>query len=119
MVGSDGKTDLSNYLINFNSADWANQANAHLQNLLQQGLAYSDKYVQQAVNAVQDYTQGARQDLNQGLQTSQILDAPKRLAAYNALDAYTGTLGLPSPEGGSAQMVNNMMPRNGLFGGQQ
>jgi len=114
-TGSNGQqTDLSKYLINFNSADWANQANAHLQDILQQGLNYANQNNQQAVNATQAYQQQANNALNQGFQQSQVLTAPQRLSTYNALDAYNGTLGLPSPVGGSAQMVNNMAPSVGL-----
>ena len=106
MIGSG--TDLSKFLINFNSADWANQANAHLQRALSQALPYGEKYTQQAVNAVQDYSDQAQKDINKGYQTAQALNAPQHLATYNALDAYQGTLGLPTPQGGSFQLARAM-----------
>lgn len=107
MIGGSG-TDLSKYLINFNSADWANQANAHLQQAINQALPYGEKYTQQAVNAVQDYSNQAQNNINQGYQTAQALNAPQHLATYNALDAYQGTLGLGTPQGGSFQLAQAM-----------
>lgn len=107
--------DLSSYLINFNSSDWANQANAQLQAALGQGLKYSEKYGQQAVNAVQDYNQQAQKQLIQGFNQSQALNAPQHLATYNALDAYQGLLGLPTPQGGSFQFAQNQAYNNGLL----
>jgi hypothetical protein len=108
-----GGNDLSQYLINFNASDWANQANAHLQSALGQGLAYSEKNAQQAVNAIQGYDQKAQQQMQQGFDRGQALNAPQRLAAYGALDAYQDTLGLARPVGGSFQLAsaleNNLM----------
>lgn len=101
-------------LINFNSADWANTANAQLQAALTQGLQYSQKYTQQAVNAVQDYNKLAQQQMNQGFTQAQALNAPQRLATYNALDAYQNTLGLPTPVGGSFQLAQGL--QNGVLG---
>ncbi len=108
MIGGSGGTDLSKYLINFNSSDWANQANAHLQNALNVGLPYGEKYTQQAVNAVQDYSNQAQKQIEQGYQQAQALNAPQHLATYNALDAYQGTLGLGTPQGGSFQLAQAM-----------
>ncbi len=106
MIG--GNTDLSKYLVNFNSAEWANQANAHLQSALNQALPYGEKYTQQAVNAVGDYSNQAQKDINQGYAQAQALNAPQHLATYNALDAYQGTLGLATPQGGSFQLAQAM-----------
>lgn len=110
MIGSSGgqSNNLSPYLINFNASDWATQANAQLQSALNQGLKYSEKYSQQAVNAVQEYQNQSRNDIQRGFNQSQALNAPQRLATYNALDAYSGTLGLPTPEGGSFQLASAM-----------
>lgn len=107
MIGGNN-TDLSKYLINFNSSDWANQANAHLQNAINQALPYGEKYTQQAVNAVQDYSNQAQQGIKQGYNQAQALNAPQHLATYNALDAYQGTLGLATPQGGSFQLAQAM-----------
>lgn len=112
--GSGGGTDLSQYLINFNASDWANQANQHLQSALNQGLQYSEKYSQQAVDAMQDYNKQSQQQMTQGFQQAQALNAPQRLATYNALDAYQGTLGLPTAQGGSFQLAQGM--QNQLLG---
>jgi len=106
MIGSSN--DLSKYLINFNSSEWANQANAQLQQALQQGLQYSEGYTQQAVKAAQDYQQQANNQMTQGFNQAQALSAPQHLATYNALDAYQGTLGLPTPVGGSFQLASGM-----------
>lgn len=106
MIGNG--VDLSKYLVNFNSADWANQANAHLQQAINQALPYGEKYTQQAVNAVQDYSNQAQKNIAQGYQTAQALNTPQHLATYNALDAYTNSLGLPSPQGGSYNLAQNM-----------
>jgi hypothetical protein len=107
MIG--GNTDLSKYLINFNSSEWANQANSQLQQALQQGLQYSEKYNQQAVNAMQDYNNQAQQQMKQGFAQSQALNAPQHIATYNALDAYQNTLGLPTPVGGSYQLSQGLL----------
>jgi len=112
-----GGQDLSKYLINFNSSDWANQANAQLQAALQKGLQYSEKYSQQAINAAQDYNRVAQQQMQQGFQQAQALNAPQRLATYNALDAYQNLLGLPTPVGGSFQLAQGL--QNQISGAPQ
>lgn len=109
-----GGTDFSKYLINFNSSEWANQANDQLRQALQQGLQYSQKYTTQAVKAAQDYNNVAQQQMKQGFQQAQAVNAPQRLATYNALDAYQNTLGLPTPVGGSFQLAQGL--QNGIFG---
>ncbi len=117
-----GGTDLSKYLINFNSSEWANQANTHLQNALTQGLKYNEKYNQQAVDVLQNYDQQAQNQMKQGFNQAQALNAPQHLATYNALDAYQGTLGLPTPQGGSfqlAQAMNNQAMGQPLASPQQ
>lgn len=119
-----GGKDLSSFLINYNSADWANQANAQLQAALKQGLQYSQNYSKQAANALQDYNNQAQNQMIQGFNQSQALTAPQRLATYNALDAYLGTLGLPTPTGGSFQLASAMQNQatgqpNTLFQKQQ
>lgn len=103
-----GGADLSKYLINFNSSEWANTANTHLQNALTQGLQYSKDYSQQAVNAVQDYGNQSQEQLQSGFNQAQALNAPQHLATYNALDAYQNNLGLATPAGGSFQLAQNM-----------
>ena len=109
-----GGQDLSKYLINFNSSDWANQANTHLQQAMNQGLQYSEKYSQQAANVLQDYDKQSQQQMKQGFAQSQALNAPQHLATYNALDTYLGTLGQATPVGGSFQLAQGM--QNSLFG---
>lgn len=103
-----GGQGINDYLLNFKSSEWADMANKQLQAALNQGLQYSEKYNQQASNALQNYNQQARTDLNQGLAQAQALDAPRRLATYGALDAYQGLLGLPTPQGGSFQLAQAM-----------
>lgn len=88
-------TPQNNGMINFNPSEWANLANAQLQAALQQGLAYSEKYTGQAANTLQNYHNQAQQQMQQGFNQYQQLNAPQRQAAYNALDAYQATLGLP------------------------
>ena len=100
-----GGTDLSKYLINFNSSAWAEQVNKQLQAALNQGLQYSEKYSQQAANVMQDYDKQAQAQMKQGFNQGQALDAPKHLATYNALDTYLGNLGQPTPVGGSLQLA--------------
>lgn len=119
-----GGTDLSKFLINFNSSEWANQANSHLQSALNQGLKYSQDYSQQAVNSLQDYNKQSQNQMKQGFAQAQALDAPQHLATYNALDAYQGLLGLPTPQGGSFQLAQAMQnnainPQGGLSPQQQ
>lgn len=112
MIGSNSGSlsgqDLSNYLVNFNSSAWANQANQQLQAALNQGLGYSQAYTQQALNSNQAYNNVAQNQMNTGFQQSQALNAPQQLATYNALDAYQNSLGLPTPTGGSYQLAANM-----------
>lgn len=101
--GTNGQSGLG--MINFNSSAWADAANKQLQAALQQGLPYSEKYTQQAVNAVQDYNKLAQQQMNQGYAQAQAVNAPQQLATYNALDKYQGLLGMPTPVGGSFQLA--------------
>lgn len=105
---SVGGQDLSQYLVKFNASDWANQANAQLQQSLAQGMQYGEKYTQKAIDATQAYGNQASAQLNQGFQQSQALNAPKQMATYNALDAYQSLLGLPTPVGGSYNMARSM-----------
>lgn len=122
MIGGSNGVDLSKYLINFNSSDWANQANAHLQNALNQALPYSEKYTQQAVNTVQDYNNQSQNQMKQGYSQAQALNSPQHLATYNALDAYQNNLGLATPLGGSfqlAQAMNNQAMRQPISPQQQ
>jgi hypothetical protein len=117
-----GGTDLSRYLLNFNSSQWANQANQHLQDALGAGLNYSQANSQQAVNALQQYNNQAQNQLQQGYQQAQALNAPQHLATYNALDAYQRNLGLPTPVGGSfqlAQAMNNQASNTPVANPQQ
>lgn len=110
MIGGDnGKgVDISKYLVNFNSSDWANTANNYLTSALQQGIAQSEKYGQAAIDASKAYQQQADQQLQQGFQTAQALNAPQRLATYQALDAYQDSLGLARPQAGSFQLAAAM-----------
>ncbi len=101
--GTSGESGVG--MINFDSSAWANAANAQLQAALQQGLPYSEKYTQQAVNAVQDYGKQAQQQMQQGYAQAQAVNAPQQLATYNALDKYQGLLGLATPVGGSFQLA--------------
>jgi len=103
--GEDGQqsVDISKYLLNFNSSDWATQANTYLQNALAQGLPYSEKYSQLASDVIQTSTKQSEQQQREGFQTAQALQAPQRLATYQALDAYQDLLGLSRPTMGSAQ----------------
>jgi glycine/D-amino acid oxidase-like deaminating enzyme len=101
-----GGQDLSKYLIQFNSAEWAQKANQQLQAALQQGLDYSQNYTQQAVKASQDYDQKAQQQMQQGFNQAQALNAPQRLAGYTALDSYMDSLGLSRPTAGSFQLAS-------------
>lgn len=108
MIGGGGSqnVDISKYLVNFNSSDWANQANQYLTSALQQGIDASTGYTQSAVDASKAYQQQANQALNKGYEMSQALNAPQRLAAYGALDAYQDSLGLARPQSGSFQLAS-------------
>ncbi len=105
MIGGSAQGTSAPGMINFNSSEWANTANAQLQAALQQGLQYSEKYTQQAVNAAQDYSKQAQQQLQQGYAQAQAVNAPQQLATYNALDKYQTLLGMPTPVGGSYQLA--------------
>jgi hypothetical protein len=105
MIGSGGQqVDISKYLVNFNAADWANQANSYLTSALNQGIAASNNYNQQAINSQLTAQNQANQAATQGYNMAQALNAPQRLAAYGALDAYQDSLGLARPAVGSFQL---------------
>lgn len=110
MIGGSGEQgiDISKYLVNFNAADWANTANQYLTGALNQGIAQQDKYSTAAIDASKAYQGQANQALNQGYQTAQALNAPQRLAGYQALDAYQDSLGLARPNVGSFQLAGAM-----------
>lgn len=100
--------DISKYLVNFNATDWANKANSYLTNALNQGISQSNKYNQAAINSQLATQNQANQAAAQGFDMSQALNAPQRLATYNALDAYQSSLGLPTPTAGSFQLASAM-----------
>lgn len=104
--GSNAPIDISKYLVNFNSSDWANTANQYLTSALNQGIAQSEKYNQAAIDATKAYQQQANQAMTQGYETAQALNAPQRLATYQALDAYQDALGLARPTAGSFQLAS-------------
>lgn len=101
-----GGQNVNQYLIDFNAANWATQANAQLQTALSHGLQYSENYSQQAIKATQAFQAQSRNDQSQGFERSQALNAPMRLAGYNALDSYLGLLGQPTPQGGSFKLAS-------------
>ena len=113
MIGANGQTTG---LIDFNSSSWADTANAQLQAALQQGLQYSEKYTNQAVKATEDYNKLAQQQMQQGFQQAQALNAPQRLATYGALDTYQDILGLSRPAAGSAAYAASQAGPPGLWG---
>lgn len=106
--GSNGQQsiDISKYLVNFNAADWANTANSYLTSALNQGIAQSEKYNTAAINASNTATTQANQAAAQGFDMAQALNAPQRLAGYQALDAYQDSLGLARPSVGSFQLAS-------------
>jgi len=106
--GASGTVDLSQYLVNFNSSDWANQANQYLGSALNQGMGYGEKYNQAAIDTQQAYQQQANQAQMGGYNMAQAVQAPQRFAGYQALDAYQDTLGLARPEVGSYQLANSL-----------
>lgn len=114
MIGGNksggGTVDLSQYLINFNSQDWANQANEYLSGALNQGINQSQMYNQAAIDASKAYQDQSRQDLQTGFQQAMALDLPKQMATYGALDKYQDMLGLSRPQAGGYEVA-----RQGLF----
>ena len=109
MIGGTGggqPIDISKYLVNFNSSDWANKANQYLTNALNQGIAQSSQYNLAAIDAQKAYQAQANQAATQGFDTAQALNAPQRLAGYQALDAYQDSLGLSRPTAGSFQLAS-------------
>lgn len=110
MIGgtSSQPIDISKYLVNFNASDWANKANSYLTNALNQGIAQSNKYNQAAINSQLTTQNQANQAGAQGYDLAQALNAPQRLATYNALDAYQQSLGMATPTVGSFQLASAM-----------
>lgn len=108
MIGdSSGQPiDISKYLVNFNSSDWANKANQYLSSALTQGIQQSTKYNDAAIKAAQQYQNQANLAAAQGYDMYQALNAPQRLAGYQALDAYQDSLGLARPQAGSFQLAS-------------
>lgn len=105
--GSNGQgIDISKYLVNFNAADWANTANSYLTNALNQGIAQSNQYNQAAINSQLTAQNQANKAAAQGYDMAQALNAPQRLAGYQALDAYQDSLGLARPTAGSFQLAS-------------
>ena len=106
--GSNGQQgiDISKYLVNFNAADWANTANNYLTSALNQGIAQSEKYNNAAIDATKAYQNQANAASAQGYDMAQALNAPQRLAGYQALDAYQDSLGLARPNVGSFQLAS-------------
>lgn len=100
--------DLSQYLVNFNASDWANQANQYLGSAMNQSMDYGEKYNQAAINSQQAFQQQANQGNMAGYNMAQAVQAPQRFAGYQALDAYQDTLGLARPEMGSYQLANSL-----------
>lgn len=107
-TGATGTMDISQYLINFNSADWAKQANSYIQSSLDQGMDYSQKYAQAALDSQKGYQQQANQYQQGGYEMAQALNAPQRMAGYGALDAYQDSLGLARPSVGSFQLASSL-----------
>lgn len=112
MIGGSGSNsqpiDISKYLVNFNASDWANTANQYLTSALGQGINASNQYNNAAITAANTAQQQSNQALNQGFDMSQALNAPQRLAGYQALDAYQDSLGLARPQAGSFQLAGAM-----------
>lgn len=108
--GSNGEQgiDIGKYLVNFNASDWANTANNYLTSALNQGINQSSQYNQAAIDAQKVYQNQANQAMNQGFNMSQALNAPQRMATYQALDAYQDSLGLARPTNGSFQLAGAM-----------
>lgn len=108
IAGSGGgqPIDISKYLVNFNAADWANTANNYLTSALNQGIAQSEKYNNAAIDASKAYQGQSNQAMAQGFDMAQALNAPQRLAGYQALDAYQDSLGLSRPNVGSFQLAS-------------
>ena len=106
--GSRGTVDLSQYLVNFNSSDWANKANSYIQSALNQGMDYGQTYNQAAIDATKAYQDQANQAQMGGYNMAQAAQAPQRLAAYGALDQYQDMLGLSRPEMGGFQLANSL-----------
>jgi len=105
--GSGGQPiDISKYLVNFNAADWANTANQYLTSALNQGISASNQYNQQAIDSQLTAQNQANQAAAQGYDMAHALNAPQRLAAYGALDAYQDSLGLARPTAGSFQLAS-------------
>lgn len=92
--------------IDFNASDWANQANSFLSDALMLGLPYSERFTQEAIDATKDAQKQANAAQEAGYQKAQALDAPQRLAGYNALDSYLDTLSVARPEMGSFKLAN-------------
>lgn len=108
IAGSNGQQgiDISKYLVNFNAADWANTANNYLNSALNQGIAQAQKYNKSAIDASKEYLGQSNKAMSQGFDMSQALNAPQRLATYQALDAYQDSLGLARPSAGSFQLAS-------------
>jgi hypothetical protein len=83
-----------------------NKANGYLQDALTLGLPYSENFTKQAIQAQQQAQNLARNDAEGGFQRSQGLNAPYRLAGYQALDSYMDTLTMARPEMGSFKLAN-------------
>lgn len=111
------------------SQDISSSINAILNKALSQSVNTMQNYTGQAVNqentslqnainsitgATATATQQATNTMNQGLSTYQTLQGPSANQGYQALDTLSGTLGLATPVGGSANLVANQTQASSL-----
>lgn len=92
-------------------------------NQAQQAFGNAGNVLTSSKNASLQYLNKAKQDANQqglfGFQLARGLAAPYSTQGYNALDRYSQLLGLPTPQGGSANLANalynDQMMRHQLY----
>lgn len=121
--------DQSGYNPGPNIPQIVNTSNNILNGALGNALNYSSNYTTQAVQAQQGYntqsvnalnqslqgaTQGAQQNINQGLLSSMATNAPVVQTGYNALDSYEDSLGMARPSMGNAAYASDLQSASQL-----
>lgn len=112
MFGSDGGSgqsvqDSINAILNKALKNAINSSTSYTNSAVQT----QNAFLNQAINSLTGYNQqavnAATSNINNSLAQSQMLRQPYSTAGLNAQDAWSRSLGLATPQGGSAAMIQN------------
>lgn len=83
------------------------------------GLNYGETYSDKALGELKQGVDMGKAEMKEGFERYQALNAPYRLAAYNALDGLMDTMGMARLNVSSADMANALDKKAQLSGAQQ